>query len=251
MQIIIPIAGRGERFIREDYKEIKPLILVGGKPMIQRAVEMFPEKEKFIFICSKEHKGTGLEAALGKISPNAKIVWIEPHKKGPVWSVLAAKNEIDDSGETIVSYGDFTVEWDYGEFLEFCRSKKADAALPVFRGFQPAQFTGTKYAYVRTDAEMKILEIREKEHFTDDKTKEFASVGIHYFRTGALMKECFAETVKQNLSLNGEFYASLPFNVLATQGRAVFAYEVGKFVCFGTPADVKMYNYWHEYFGKG
>lgn len=253
LQIIIPIAGKGERFIREGYEEIKPLIDVGGKPMIQHACEIFPVTEKFIFICSREHKdGTALEKTLKKIRPNSKIIWIEPHKKGPVWSVLAAKNEIDDKEETIVSYGDFTVKWDYEKFLQFCRSKKADAALPVFRGFQPAQFTGTKYAYVRTDAGMRILEIREKEHFTDDKTKEFASVGIHYFKTGELMKDCFAEAVKQNLSLNGEFYASLPFNVLVKQGKAVFAYEVEKFICFGTPTDVKMYNYWQRYFsGKG
>ena len=34
MNIIIPIGGKGERFINSGYKEKKPLINILGKPMI-------------------------------------------------------------------------------------------------------------------------------------------------------------------------------------------------------------------------
>src|SRR5665213_1163470 len=35
---LIPMAGRGQRFVDEGYKEFKPLIPVSGKPMVVQSV---------------------------------------------------------------------------------------------------------------------------------------------------------------------------------------------------------------------
>ena len=39
MNILIPMAGEGSRFVKEGYTFPKPLIDVSGKPMIQSVVE--------------------------------------------------------------------------------------------------------------------------------------------------------------------------------------------------------------------
>jgi NDP-sugar pyrophosphorylase family protein len=254
MQVIIPMAGGGKRFSDAGFESIKPLILVGGKPMVERAASIFPDApdHKFIFVCRKEHlEGTCLAETLKRIRPYCRIVGIDPKGKGPVHSVLQAEEFIDDSDEALVSYCDFEVAWDYGDFLKKTRAAKADGAIPSFSGFQAAQLTGTTYAYLRTDEKMMVKEIREKKSFTENKELELASTGTYYFRNGALLKKYFRKAVEGNHSVNGEFYASLPFNPMIADGLRVVAYKVDKFICFGTPADVRLYNYWHGYFGIG
>ena len=41
MNILIPMAGLGSRFRGSRFTELKPMIDIYGKPMIQRAVESF------------------------------------------------------------------------------------------------------------------------------------------------------------------------------------------------------------------
>ena len=55
MQIIIPMSGVGQRFIRKGYQMPKPLINVEGKPIIHHVIDLFPGETNFKFICNKEH----------------------------------------------------------------------------------------------------------------------------------------------------------------------------------------------------
>src|SRR5258708_39689431 len=57
LQIVIPMAGRGSRFAKAGYQTPKPLIPVGGRPMIQWVIENIrPQRaHRFIFICLAEH----------------------------------------------------------------------------------------------------------------------------------------------------------------------------------------------------
>ena len=231
------------------FKPIKPLIPLGSSPMIEHAINIFPKDEgiKFIFICNSDHlKGTDLESRLKKLRPNSKVIGIPPHKQGPVHSILQVSGIIDDSDEAIVSYCDFEVDWDYPAFIKKIRMEKADGAIAAFRGFQAAQLTGTTYAYLRTDGPH-VLEIREKKSFTDKKEDEFASTGTYYFKSGALLTKYLHRAVTERLEVNGEYYASLPFNPMISDGLKVIAFEVKKFICFGTPADVRLYNFWYEH----
>ncbi len=249
MKIIIPMAGIGNRFVQQGYEIPKPLIKIDGKPMIEHVCDAFSRDDEFLFICNREHlEDTDMQNVLSGIAPNHSIVAVAPHKLGPVHSVLLAKDRIKDDEEVIVNYCDFTMEWDYRKFLEFVHANNADGGVPSFRGFHPASLGTTKYAYLKTNGSLQVSEIVEKECFSDDKMKDFAATGTHYFRTGALMKRYFSQAVAENLSINGEFYASLPFNLMIRDGLNVLAFEVKKFICFGTPYDLNQYNAWSYHF---
>ncbi|MBI2579588.1 MAG: glycosyltransferase family 2 protein [Candidatus Aenigmarchaeota archaeon] len=249
MKIVIPMAGIGNRFLQQGYQIPKPLIKIDGRPMIEHVCDAFSHDDEFLFICNKEHvENTEMKSVLSGIAKNASIVAIEQHKLGPVHSVLLAKDAVDDGEEVIVNYCDFTIEWDYKKFMEFMRSNNADGGIPSFRGFHPASLGNTKYAYLKTDVSLHVSEIMEKECFSDDKMQDFAATGTHYFRTGALMKKYFSRAVAEGLSINGEFYASLPFNLMIRDGLRVLAFEVKKFICFGTPYDLNQYDAWSYHF---
>ena len=57
LNIVIPLAGRGSRFVEAGYEIPKPLIPIDGEPMIKHVIDNLKPKcnHRFIFICQQEH----------------------------------------------------------------------------------------------------------------------------------------------------------------------------------------------------
>lgn len=248
MHIIIPMSGIGKRFIDAGYREPKPLIKIDGKPIIQHVVELFPGESKFTFICNQQHlANTNMRAVLNDIVEDAHIISIANHKKGPVFAVSQILDQIDDDEEVIVNYCDFGTHWNYQDFLEHCRHRKADGAIAAYKGFHPHMLGSTNYAFMRADKQW-MLEIKEKEPFTNNRMNEYASNGTYYFRRGAFVKKYFPLLQDKNIHLNGEFYVSLIYNLLIADGLKVSIYQIEHMLQWGTPQDVEEYNTWSNYF---
>ena len=248
MHIIIPMSGIGKRFIDAGYKEPKPLIVIDGKPIIEHVCDLFPNEEKFTFICNFKHLAeTNMREVLLSIKPNANIVEIPNHKKGPVYAVSLIENLINDEEEVIVNYCDFGTYWDYEDFLKHTRDRDADGAIPSYKGFHPHMLGSTNYAFIRDDKQW-MQEIKEKEPFTDNRMNEYASNGTYYFKKGSLVKKYFKELMENDINLNGEYYVSLIYNLLLRDNLKVSIYEIQHMLQWGTPQDVEEYNTWSKYF---
>ena len=248
MHIIIPMSGIGNRFIQAGYKEPKPLIVVDNKPIIEHVCDLFPNEDKFTFICNSKHLSeTNMREVLLSIKPNANIVEIPNHKKGPVYAVSLIEDLIEDNEEVIVNYCDFGTYWDYADFLKHTRERNADGAIPSYKGFHPHMLGSTNYAFMR-DNEQWMLEIKEKEPFTNNRMNEYASNGTYYFKKGIFVKKYFKELMKKDINLNGEYYVSLIYNLLIQDNLKVSIYNVQHMLQWGTPQDVEEYNTWSKYF---
>ena len=250
MLIIIPMSGIGKRFIEAGYTDPKPLIKVDGKPIIEHVVNLFPGEHNFIFICNQEHlQTTAMYDILQKIAPTGTIVGIPKHKKGPVFAVSQIMNLIDNNEEVIVNYCDFSMAWDYNDFLRTTRARHADGAIPSYKGFHPHMLHDPNYAFIKDEAEW-LLEIKEKAPFTDNKMNEYASTGTYYFKRGALIKKYFPELMDLDININGEYYVSLVYNLLQRDGLNVSVYPVQHMLQWGTPNDLAEYNDWSAYFAQ-
>src|SRR5512139_1455323 len=248
MHIIIPMSGTGRRFLDAGYTAPKPLIEADGKPIIEHVIALFPDEKKFTFICNNDHlRDTNLREVLRRAAPTGEIVGIAPHKKGPVHAVSLIADRIDDGEEVIVNYCDFGKYWDYGDFLGHTRGRKADGAVPAYKGFHPHMLGTTNYAFMR-DREQWMLEIREKQPFTNDRMQEYASDGTYYFRRGGLVKKYFRQLMDEGIETGGEFYVSMVFNLLVRDGLAVSIYEIQHMLQWGTPRDLEEYQAWSGYF---
>ena len=54
--IVLPIAGNGQRFVDKGYKTIKPLIEVNGQYLVEKSMESVDYTEaNLIFIVRQEH----------------------------------------------------------------------------------------------------------------------------------------------------------------------------------------------------
>jgi NDP-sugar pyrophosphorylase family protein len=242
------MSGAGSRFARAGYTAPKPLIPVDGKPMIRHVIEMFPGVTDFIFICRRDHlETTELESVLRSAAPTGRIVAIEPHKFGPVYATLRAENLIADDEPVVVNYTDFSVVWDFRHFEREMRRHGCHGALTAYRGFHPHSLGPNLYAYLRHDRN-RLIEIREKHCFTANRMEEYASSGTYYFRSGALLKTYYRRAIAEGLSTNGEYYSSMPYNLMVRDGLTVQVYELERFLQWGTPEDLEEYQSWSDYF---
>lgn len=252
MKIIIPMTGYGSRFVAAGYKELKPFINVQGLAIIEWIVKgMYPKEQDFLFICRQEHLNNVLdmEEKLLKIAPSAKICAIDDWvKKGPVYDVLKSVDYINDDEQCIINYCDFYMTWDYEKFKKDVTKRECEGAIPCYTGFHPhLMIEKNYYASCRTDQNDDLIEIREKYSFEKDKTKAKHSPGVYYFKTGMLLKKYCQKLVDSNQTLNGEFYASLPYNFMVEDGLKVWVpTNVDKFCQWGTPEDLEEYLFWTE-----
>lgn len=243
------MSGAGRRFINAGYTEIKPLIKVEGKPIIQHVIERFSPEDDFIFICSQDHlQKTMLKQILNDIMPKGQIIPIEPHKLGPVYAVLKAKNHINIDQPSIVNYCDFSWRWDYEDFKKTVSHNDCDGSVISYKGFHPHLLGHNLYASMRDDGNGWMIEIREKFSFTEDKMKCFQSDGSYYFKNGLYLIKYFQKLIEDGPSIKGEYYVSLVYNKMKEGGLNIYIYEIPFFLQWGTPEDLEEYLYWSEYF---
>jgi len=248
MHIVIPMSGIGKRFIDAGYTEPKPLIVIDNKPIIEHVCDLFPGESKFTFICNSKHLSkTNMRQVLLGIKPNSNIVEIPNHKKGPVYAVSLIEEYIEDEEEVIINYCDFGTYWDYNDFLKHTRDRNADGAIPAYKRFHPHMLGSDNYAFMR-DKEQWMLQIKEKEPFTENRNNEFASNGTYYFKKGEYVKKYFNELIREDINLNGEYYVSLIYNLLVRDNLKVSIYDIQHMLQWGTPEDVQEYNTWSKYF---
>lgn len=252
MQIIIPMTGYGSRFVAAGYQELKPLIPVLGKPMIEWIVKkMYPNEQNILFICRQEHleRIPYMKDILMNLAPAAKIFAIQEWvKKGPVYDVLRAADMIDDDMPSVINYCDFYMVWDWERFKKDVKERGCDGCIPCYTEFHPHLLPEANvYASCKTDSEDNLIEIREKHSFTKDKLKGKHSPGVYYFKNGRTLKTYCRKMVDAGVTLKGEFYASLPYNFMVKDGLKVWVpTNVDYFCQWGTPEDLEEFNLWMD-----
>ena len=252
VQLIIPMSGIGKRFIEAGYKDPKPLIKIDGYPIIKHVIDIFPGSIDITFIVNEKHAAeTEVIDILRELSPNCKICLVpNQNRRGPVDAISKIYDSIDDDREVIVSYCDYGTVWDYDLFLENARSQDWDGGIPCYRGFHPHMLGGDNYAFCREENNL-LLEIKEKQPFTNNKMNEYASNGTYYFKSGYILKKYFSELINLDISLNGEYYVSMVYNLLVRDNLKVGVFEIEKMLQWGTPYDLEVYKGWSSYFSKG
>ena len=245
MKIVVPMAGLGERFDQAGYKEIKPLIKVAGKRIIEYVCDMFnTASDEFVFIINDvDYRAGKVHAAVEKYVKHCKILSVPLHRKGPVWTVFTtAMPYIDADEPVIITYCDTPLVWDYQHFLDY--SKYKDGVLASNVGFHPHSLASTMMAFSRTDADNRISEVKEKSCYTSNHFQEHASAGLYYFKKGSYVMNYFEKAIHYNINYNGEYYVTLVYNLMIRDGLDVFSYPVDTVLAFGTPSEVENFEAW-------
>src|SRR6185436_3575046 len=193
--ILVPMAGQGSRFQKEGYKLPKPLIDVGGKPMIQRVVENLNIDGNYIFVVQKEqYELYNLGILLSLIAPNCKIIQSQNLTEGAACTTLLAKEFINNNDHLLIANSDQFVEWDSNDFMYYMLANQLDGGILSFKAYD------SKWSFVKKNDLGFVTQVAEKQIISDT-----ATVGIYYFNRGQEYVQYAEQMISQDIRVNNEF----------------------------------------------
>jgi dTDP-glucose pyrophosphorylase len=231
MNIVIPMAGEGTRFKNAGYEQIKPLIPVNGKPMIQRAVESLKITGHYIFIIKRNNE---LKEFLKKTLPVSTIIEIDETTRGAAETVLYAKQYIDNYHPLIIANCDQIMHWNGSQFGDLCWSTNLDGIIVTYYK------TSDRNSYARVSENGFVSEIKEKEVISN-----ISLNGIHFWKRGEDFVWSAEEMLRlEDKAINGEYYIGPTYNHLIKKGRQIGIYHIptSQHHAVGIPEDLEKYE---------
>jgi len=117
MANVIPMAGEGSRFSKEDYSVPKPLIPVSGVPMIVKAIRDMPESDKWIFLVRKEHIDEyQIDNVIKSEIKEAIIIPVEKTTEGQAATCMLAEEYLEEEEELFIAACDNGYLYDNRKF---------------------------------------------------------------------------------------------------------------------------------------
>ena len=228
INIVIPMAGQGKRFIEAGYLTPKPLLKLGDELIIKHIVNvMRVPQAQFIFIVRQDHCDEfQLDKILLEIEPYAKIVKTNQLTQGSVCTVLLAKDFINDENPIIIKDCDQIANWTPENFLEFVERNRADGAIINIHTDRP------NYSFSRVNSKGQIIETAEKSVISNH-----GSVGIYYFAKGSDFVKYAERMIVKNIKVNNEFYTAPVYNQFIQDFKTILHYPVAEMFQLGTPEE--------------
>jgi len=236
--LIIPMAGKGERFVRAGYKTYKPFLFSkDSKTILENIFNKFGKKTRIIFIVSNKLNNKYL-IRLKNVS-KARIIKIPPHKLGPGYSIIKAEKKLKKLKNIYVSYSD--IEWIWGEKMETLNNN----IVYCFKGYHPFTYDNNNYAFCKVGKNKKFIKLREKFSFTNKWASEPLSIGLFFYKNSENLLGSLKELKKKNIKTNNEFFPSEGFNFLKNNSSISY---VKNFVHLGNPQYYEIYKNWLFFF---
>ena len=73
---------------------------------------------------------------------------------------------------------------------------------------------------------------------------------MFYFKQAGDFYDAARRLIQQDRRTGGEFYVDDCVNEVVAMGRRVMVFEVNSYLCWGTPEELKTFEYWQAYFTK-
>ena len=249
--LILPMAGRGSRFEVEGYKVPKPLIPVNGTRMIKSAVDCLPPCDKQVFGCAARHLELGVGDWLKSWYPECEIVSFAETTKGQACTCeeMIKQTEINPEDPILISACDNGIKYDSQALKNLLGNPFNDIVVFSFTNNPTTRNSPNSYAYLKVNEKHLVENVScKKLPENSDPMTCPAIVGTMFFRKARYFLDGLKRNYELNFTTNGEFYVDDVLNRCIEVGLNVRNFKVDHYICYGTPNDLKVYNYWKEYF---
>ena len=195
MKVIVPMAGRGSRLRPHTLTVPKPLVPVGGKPIVHRLVEdiasVCADKiEEIAFVIGDF--GAEVEKELIEVAEKLGAkgsIHYQEQPLGTAHAVLCAKEKLE--GPVVVAFADRLFK------ANFKIDPNDDGILWVKQIEDPSAF-----GVIKMNEQGEIVDFVEKpKEFVSD----LAMIGIYYFKDGAGLKKELEYLLDNNIIKGGEY----------------------------------------------
>jgi UDP-N-acetylglucosamine diphosphorylase / glucose-1-phosphate thymidylyltransferase / UDP-N-acetylgalactosamine diphosphorylase / glucosamine-1-phosphate N-acetyltransferase / galactosamine-1-phosphate N-acetyltransferase len=232
INVVIPMAGLGSRFPKDQYMLPKPLIDVNGRPMIVRAIESLDIPDaQWHFIIRHDEFSDAIKKIVNSVVDNPRFVEVDKTTEGPACSVLLFKDFINNTNELITANCDQIMEWNSSLFFHNVR---------LYDGAVVTYYSDTdKNSYVKLDRTGRAVQFAEKEVISN-----ISLNGIHYWKQGKdFVSSAEAMITADDRAPNGEFYIAPTYNYMIDAGKSVGIYHIPneQHHAVGVPVDLERF----------
>lgn len=195
MKVIVPMAGRGSRLRPHTLTVPKPLVPVGGKPIVHRLVEdiaaVCTEKiDEIAFVIGDF--GDAVEKELIEVAAQLGAkgsIHYQDQPLGTAHAVLCAKEKLE--GPVVVAFADTLFK------ANFKIDPNDDGILWVKQIEDPSAF-----GVIKMNDQGEIIDFVEKpKEFVSD----LAMIGIYYFKDGKRLRKELEYLIDNNVIKGGEY----------------------------------------------
>lgn len=259
MNILIPMAGEGKRFIEAGYTVSKPSIptydLRTGekKPMVVCATLDLPGVKKdgsnVIYVDRVFHRDNGTEKAILKYFPKARFITIDYLTQGQACTCMLAEKYINNNEELLIAGCDNGMEFDCQKFERYCQ--KADVLVFTYRHNEAVLANPNAYGWMIVTEDDNVIDTSIKKAISDNPMEDHAVVATFWFKKGSIFVEATKKMIFENDRINNEFYADQVVKHALDLGYKVKVFEIDRYIGWGTPADYesfqKTFEYWRGF----
>ena len=231
IKVLIPMAGEGSRFKNAGYKEIKPMIKVNNKTMIEIVVSNIGIDAEYIFIVKKEDEDLyGITEFISKHVKQSKIIVQDGKLPGAVSSSLLARDLIDTDDHLVIANIDQYIDDDIDLVIHNFISKGVDGGILTFEDSDP------KWSYVKNNDFGTIDAVAEKNVISNE-----ATCGIYYWNKGSDYIKYSNKMIEKDIKTNNEFYICPVYNEAIGDQKLIISYKVKAMHGMGTPDDLEIF----------
>ena len=195
MKVIVPMAGRGSRLRPHTLTVPKPLVPVGGKPIVHRLVEdiaaVCTEKiDEIAFVVGEfgEEVEKELLVVAEKLGAQGSIHY-QKQPLGTAHAVLCAAEKLD--GPVVVAFADTLFRANF-------KIKQEDEGILWVKQIEDPRAFGV----IKMNNKGEIIDFVEKpKEFVSD----LAMIGIYYFKDGSRLRKELEYLIDNNVIKGGEY----------------------------------------------
>ena len=229
--LLLPIAGKAQRFIDEGYPMPKPLIHAGNDQIIDLSLSSINIEDcNLIFVVRSDHiLNFNIDKILKmKFGEDITIKTVDTITRGALETCYLAVKDIDLSLPLIIYTPDVHFQ---PVFNPNVIEEDVDGFLLTFPANSP------DHSYVKLDEEGKATLVAEKEVISSH-----ANVGLYHFKTGDLFVKYAKEMIENMMMVKNEFYIAPTYNLLIRDKLSIKTESTEKMYVLGTPENLKFYE---------
>lgn len=253
--LVMPMAGLGQRFQNEGYPLTKPLIPVSGRPMVAQAAHDLPPAQQHAFVLRSDMPGHAeITAELKSIYPDAVVESIPSVTEGQACTALIGLDALERSQQPApgpVTFGacDNGALCDALAFKRLAQDPDIDVIVWGVRGHANAVRRPAMFGWIDADQDGCIRRISVKTPLSSPAMDPIV-IGTFTFRRAADFRASVGRLIAREGRINNEFYIDSAINDAIELGLRCQLFEVDSFLSWGTPDDLRTFEYWQSCFHK-
>jgi dTDP-glucose pyrophosphorylase len=252
--LVVPMAGLGQRFADESYLLTKPFIPVSGLPMVAQATHDLPAAERQVFVLRVDMPGyEDMASQLRSLYPKSIIKTIDGVTEGQACTALIGLDALEsNAGEhhSPITIGacDNGALYDVESFNNLIQDPSVDIIVWGVRGYPNAIRNPKMFGWIdAVESQVRSISVKTP---LEDPASDPIVLGTFTFRRVEDFRRALNRLIERNGRINGEFYIDSLINDAIALGLKCSVFEVDSYLCWGTPNDLRTFEYWQSCFHK-